>query len=100
MVLKRFNNDEASIQGLALLILMLVFAFGAYMWLTVPLGNGIATAVTAFWAAFLTQPDAAYRAGFANIAALNSSQVIGMLSMILSGFGFLVVGLRSKFSVN
>ena len=48
MVLKRFNNDEASIQGLALLILMLVFAFGAYMWLTVPLGNGTATAVTAF----------------------------------------------------
>lgn len=99
MVLKSHDNEEASIQGLTLFFLMIIFGFGAYMWLTVPLTDGVSTSVTAFWAASPTVPDAAYMAGFSNIAALNSSGVIGMLIMIISGLSFLIVALRSKFSV-
>jgi hypothetical protein len=100
MVLKRFDNEEGSIQGLVLFFLMLVFGFGAYMFMTLPMGDGVATSVTLFWANSPTQPDAAYMAGFANIAAVNSNTVVGMLIMILSGISFLIVALRSKFSVS
>ena len=100
MVLKPYDNEEASIQGLVLFFLMIIFGFAAYMWVTVPLGDGISTSVTAFWAASTTVPDAAYIAGFANLAALNGSSTIAMLIMILSGLSFLIVALRSKFGVN
>ena len=100
MVLKPYDNEEASIQGLVLFFLMIIFGVASYMWLTVPLSDGISTSVTAFWAASTTVPDAAYIAGFANLAALNSSSTIAMLIMILSGLSFLIVALRSKFGVN
>jgi hypothetical protein len=100
MVLKPYDNEEGSIQGLALFFLMIIFGFASYMWLTVPLSDGISTSVTAFWASSTTVPDAAYIAGFANLAALNSSSTIAMLIMILSGLSFLIVALRSKFGVN
>jgi hypothetical protein len=100
MDLKRYDNEDGSIQGLALFILMLIFGFSSYMWLTVPLSDGISTSVTAFWLHSTTAPDAAYIAGFQNLANLNSSSTIAMLIMILSGLSFLIVALRSKFSVN
>jgi len=93
------DNEEGSIQGLILFALMLIFGVATYEWLTLPMGNGVATAVTAFWAASPTAPDAAYMAGFQNLAAINSSQTIAMLIMIVSGISFLIVALRSKFSV-
>jgi hypothetical protein len=93
------DNEEASIQGLVLFFLMIIFGFAAYMWLTVPLGNGIAISVTAFWAASPSQPDAAYMSGFQAIADLNSGHTIAMLVMILSGLSFLIVALRNRFSV-
>ena len=99
MVLK-YNNDEGSIQGLVLFILMIIFGCAAYMFLTVPLTNGVASSVTLFWAAQPTVPDAAYIDGFKNIAALNDSHTIAILVMILSGLSFLIVALRSKFGVN
>jgi hypothetical protein len=100
MVLKPYDNEEGSIQGLVLFFLMIVFGFASYMWLTVPLSDGIASSVTAFWASSTTAPDAAYISGFANLAALNDGHTIAMLIMILSGLSFLIVALRSKFSVN
>jgi hypothetical protein len=101
MVLKRrYDNENASVQGLVLFILMLIFGFSSYMWLTVPLSDGVSSSVTAFWASSTTVPDAAYTAGFANIAALNSSSTIAMLIMILSGLSFLIVALRAKSGVN
>ena len=94
------DNEQGSIQGLAMFFLSLIFGFAACEWLTLPMGGGVATAVTAFWAHSTTQPDAAYQAGFANLAALNSGSTIAMLIMILSGLSFLIVALRSKFAVN
>jgi hypothetical protein len=100
MVLKPFDNEDGSIQGLVLFFLMIIFGFSSYMWLTVPLSDGISTSVTAFWASSTVVPDAAYIAGFQKLAALNSSSTIAMLIMILSGLSFLIVALRSKFGVN
>ena len=93
------DNENGSVQGLALFFLMLIFGCAAYLFLTLPMGNGVATAVTLYWSTASTAPDAAYQAGFANIAALNDGRVIAMLVMILSGLSFLIVALRSKFSV-
>jgi hypothetical protein len=92
-------NEDASIQGLTLFILMLIFSFAAFMWLTMPLSDGVSTSVTAFWAASGSAPDAAYIAGFQNIAALNDGRVIAMLALIFSGISFLIVALRSRFTV-
>jgi hypothetical protein len=100
VVLKRFDNEEASIQGLTLLILMIIFGAAAFFWLTLPLTGGTATAVMAFWAASPTAPDAAYIAGFENIARLNDGHVIAILVIFLAGLSFLIVALRSKFGVN
>ena len=93
------DNENGSIQGLVLFMLMLIFGAATYFWLTLPMGGGVSTAITAYWAASPTAPDAAYQAGFANIAALNDGRVNAMLVMILSGLSFLIVGLRSKFQV-
>jgi hypothetical protein len=98
--MRTFDNEEGSIQGLVLFFLMLIFAAATYFWLTLPMGDGIATAVTMFWNISGQAPDAAYQAGFENIARLNSSSTIAMLAMILSGLSFLIVALRSKFGVN
>ena len=100
MVMKLYDNEDGSIQGLVLFFLMIIFGFATYMWLTVPLGDGISTSVTAFWAASTTAPDAAYIAGFQNIAYLNSSSTIAMLIIILSGLSVLIIALRYKFSVS
>jgi hypothetical protein len=99
MVLKFKSNEDGSIQGLVLFFLMIIFAVAAYMWLTPSLTDGVSTSVTLFWAAVNETPDAAYQAGFQNVANLNSSPTIAMLVMILSGLSFLIVALRSKFSV-
>jgi hypothetical protein len=99
MVLKRFDNEEGSIQGLVLFFLMIIFSAAAYFWLTLPLTDGVSTSVTLYWALSNTTPDAAYQAGFQNLANLNSSPTIAMLVMLLSGLSFLIVALRSKFSV-
>jgi hypothetical protein len=100
MVLKPYDNEEGSIQGLILFFLMIIFGFATYMWLTVPLTDGISTSVTLFWASSTTVPDAAYIAGFENLAKLNNSSTIAMLIMILSGLSFLIIALRSKWGVN
>jgi hypothetical protein len=100
MVLKRrFDNEEGSIQGLVLFFLMIIFSAATYFWLTLPMTDGVATAVTMYWTLSNLTPDAAYQSGFANIAALNDGSTIAMLVMILSGLSFLIVALRSKFSV-
>jgi hypothetical protein len=96
--MRAFDNDDGSIQGLALFFLMLIFAAATYFWLTLPMTGGIATAVTLYWTISGLTPDAAYQAGFQNIASLNSNSTIAMLAMILSGLSFLIVALRSKFS--
>ena len=93
------DNEDGSIQGLILFFLMLIFGMAAYEFVNLPIGNGTANAITAFWAASPYAPDAAYIAGFQNIAALNDGHVIAMLVMILSGLSFLIVALRSRFSV-
>ena len=93
------DNEEGSIQGLALFFLSIIFGFAAYEWLTLPLTGGVATSITRFWATSGMTPDTAYQAGFANIAALNNGPTIAMLIMVLSGLSFLIVALRSKFSV-
>lgn len=98
MVLK-FDNEDASIQGLILFFLMIIFSVAAYMWLTLPLTDGVASSVTLFWAASPSAPDTAYIEGFQNIARLNSGSTIAMLVMILAGLSFLIVALRSRFSV-
>lgn len=95
-----FDNEDGSIQGLVLFILMIVFGVAAYLFLTLPMGDGIATSVTLFWAASPSVPDAAYMAGFQNLADLNSGKTIAMLIMLLAGLSFLIVALRSKFSVS
>jgi hypothetical protein len=100
MVLKFQSNEEGSIQGLTLFFLMIIFAAATYFWLTLPLTGGTATAVTLFWSISGLTPDAAYQAGFQNVANLNSSSTIAMLAMILSGLAFLIVALRNKFGVN
>jgi len=100
MVLKSQSNDDGSIQGLTLFVLMLIFAAAAYFWLTLPMTNGVATAVTLFWTISNQTPDAAYQAGFQNVASLNSGSTIAMLTMLLSGLSFLIVALRNKFGVN
>jgi hypothetical protein len=99
MVLK-FDNEDGSIQGLVLFFLMIIFAAATYFWLTLPMTDGVSTAVTLYWAVSGLTPDAAYQAGFANVARLNSSSTIAMLAMILSGLSFLIVALRNKFGVN
>jgi hypothetical protein len=99
MVHVRVNNEEGSIQGLVLFFLMIIFSFATYMWLTVPMTNGVATSLTLFWAASTSAPDAAYQAGFANLAALNSGSTIAMLVIFLAGLSLLIVALRNKFSV-
>ena len=96
--MKVFDNEDGSIQGLALFFLMIIFAAATYFWLTLPMSDGIATAVTLYWTISGLTPDAAYQAGFQNVAALNSSSTIAMLAMVLSGLSFLIVALRSKFS--
>ena len=96
--MKVFDNEDGSIQGLALFFLMIIFAAATYFWLTLPMSDGIATAVTLYWTISGLTPDAAYQAGFQNVAALNSSSTIAMLAMVLSGLIFLIVALRSKFS--
>jgi hypothetical protein len=96
--MRTFDNEDASIQGLALFFLMLIFAAATYFWLTLSMTNGVATAVTLYWTISGLTPGAAYQAGFANLAALNSPSTIAMLAMILSGLSFLIVALRSKFS--
>lgn len=97
MVIK-FANDEASIQGLVLFFLMIIFGVATYMWVTLPMTGGVSDSISLFWANSPTEPDAAYEAGFSNLAALNSNQVIGMLIILLAGISFLIVALRSKFS--
>ena len=96
--MRTFNNDEGSIQGLALFFLMIIFAAATYFWLTLPMTGGIASAVTLYWSVSGLTPSAAYQAGFSNLARLNSGNVIAMLAMILSGLSFLIVALRSKVS--
>ena len=96
--MRTFDNEEGSIQGLVLFFLMLIFGAAAYFWLTLPMTGGIATAVTLYWSVSGLTPDAAYQAGFSNLAALNSGSTIAMLIMVLSGLSFLIVALRSKFS--
>lgn len=98
MVLK-YDNEEASIQGLILFFLMIIFSVAAYLWLTLPITDGVASSVTLFWAVAPSAPDAAYTEGFQNIARLNSGSTIAMLVMVLSGLSFLIVALRSRFSV-
>jgi hypothetical protein len=83
-----------------LFFLIIIFSVAAYLWLTLPLGDGISTSVTAYWAASPTAPDAAYQEGFQHIADLNSGKVIAMIVMIFAGLSFLIVALRSKFSVS
>jgi hypothetical protein len=94
------DNEDGSIQGLSLFFLMIIFGCASYLFLTLPLTNGIATSVTLFWSTATSAPDAAYQAGFANVAALNGSSTIAILIMILAGLGYLIVALRSKFSVS
>jgi hypothetical protein len=79
---------------------MIIFAAATYFWLTLPMTDGVATAVTLYWSLSGLTPDAAYIAGFQNVANLNSSSTIAMLAMILSGLAFLIVALRNKFGVN
>jgi hypothetical protein len=100
MVLRPYDNEEGSVQGLILFFLMIIFAAATYFWLTLPMTDGIATAVTLYWTISGLTPDAAYQAGFQNIAALNSSSTIAMLTMVISGMSFLIVALRAKFGVN
>jgi len=95
----KFTNEEASIQGLVLFFLMLIFGVAFYMWLTLPMTGGISNSVTLFWASSTTVPDAAYEAGFANLASLNSGPVIAMLIVLLASISFLIIALRSKFSI-
>ena len=95
-----FSNDDGSIQGLVLFFLMIIFAAATYFWLTLPMTDGVASAVTLFWAISNQTPDAAYQAGFQNIARLNSGSTIAMLAMIISGLSFLIVALRNKWGVN
>ena len=99
MALNNIDNEEASVQGLTLFFLMIIFGCAAYMWLTLPLTNGVAASVTLFWSLSPSVPDAAYEAGFQNLADLNSGKTIAFLIMLFSGLSFLIVALRSKFSV-
>jgi ABC-type nickel/cobalt efflux system permease component RcnA len=99
MVLK-MDNEDGRIPGLVLFFLMIIFGVAAYMWLTLPMSNGVAIAVTLFWSISTSAPDAAYQAGFQNLANLDSGSTIAMLIMILSGLSFLIVALRSKFGVS
>jgi hypothetical protein len=95
MVIK---NDEASIQGLVLFILMLIFGAATFFYLMLPMTDGVASSITLFWAGTTDVPDAAYQSGFDNLAMLCSGPVIGMLILLMAGISYLIVALRSKFS--
>ena len=92
------DNESGSIIAIITVMLAVIFAGAAYLWLTLPITAGTGTAITSFWASSGMTPGSHYTAGAANIAAFNDSHTMMMLIMIVSGLGMASIALRNRFS--
>ena len=94
------DNEDGSVLAIIGVILAIIFAGATYLWVTMPISAGTATAITSFWATSGLTPGAHYQAGANAIAALNDSKVQMMIVMIVSGLGMVSVALRGRFNIN